>query len=183
VFEGVDGVGKTTQSLKLVEWMTANGRPARYMRFPNRSSITGQIINDYLTNAKQLDDRVIHLLFSANRWEQVQEINDLLSSGISVVCDRWTYSGLAYSLAKGLSRDWCEACDAGLPIPSKVIYLHLDPTISCNRLPTSHEKYETYEFQCKVAIQYGAIKKDNWSIIDANQPINDVAQSIIDIMG
>lgn len=27
------------------------------------------MINAYLTNAKELDDRAIHLLFSANRWE------------------------------------------------------------------------------------------------------------------
>jgi len=27
------------------------------------------MINGYLTNAVNLDDRVLHLLFSANRWE------------------------------------------------------------------------------------------------------------------
>lgn len=28
------------------------------------------MINDYLTNQVETDDRAIHLLFSANRWEQ-----------------------------------------------------------------------------------------------------------------
>ena len=28
------------------------------------------MINAYLTNSSELDDRAIHLLFSANRWEK-----------------------------------------------------------------------------------------------------------------
>lgn len=34
-----------------------------------RTTETGKIINAYLTNQKELEDHVIHLLYSANRWE------------------------------------------------------------------------------------------------------------------
>jgi len=37
--------------------------------FLERKTLIGQMINSYLTNNKELDDRAIHLLFSANRWE------------------------------------------------------------------------------------------------------------------
>ena len=34
-----------------------------------RESATGKLINDYLEQKSEIDDHVIHLLFSANRWE------------------------------------------------------------------------------------------------------------------
>jgi dTMP kinase len=37
--------------------------------FKDRKTTIGQIINAYLANDKELDDKAIHLLFSANRWE------------------------------------------------------------------------------------------------------------------
>jgi dTMP kinase len=39
--------------------------------FPDRGTPIGQIIDSYLKNKSQVDDRAIHLLFSANRWESV----------------------------------------------------------------------------------------------------------------
>lgn len=41
------------------------------------------------------------------------------------VCDRYAYSGVAFSSAKGLDLDWCKACDKGLPAPDCVIYLDM----------------------------------------------------------
>ena len=40
------------------------------MRSDRESAVTGQLIHAYLQNKAQVDDRVIHLLFSANRWEK-----------------------------------------------------------------------------------------------------------------
>ncbi len=40
-------------------------------RFPDRQTPTGALINNYLETAGNLDDRAVHLLFSANRWEKM----------------------------------------------------------------------------------------------------------------
>lgn len=37
----------------------------------DRTTAVGRMINDYLQGAAQIEDHVIHLLFSANRWEAV----------------------------------------------------------------------------------------------------------------
>ena len=39
--------------------------------FVARESATGKLINEYLEKKSELDDHVVHLLFSANRWEAV----------------------------------------------------------------------------------------------------------------
>jgi dTMP kinase len=41
------------------------------------------------------------------------------------ICDRYAYSGVAFSSAKGLSVDWCMNCDVGLPAPDCVIYFDM----------------------------------------------------------
>jgi len=40
-----------------------------------------------------------------------------------MVCDRYAYSGVAYSVAKGLDFDWCLGVDRGLVQPDLVLYL------------------------------------------------------------
>lgn len=69
VFEGLDRSGKTTAS-KLIYDKISSQRPAELISFPNRTSLIGKLINDYLTNKTvTLPPQAIHLLFSANRWE------------------------------------------------------------------------------------------------------------------
>ena len=74
VFEGCDRSGKSTACKKLVEYLNdrkIENANAKLMRFPDRTTEVGSAIDAYLKGQKELDDHVIHLLFSANRWEKV----------------------------------------------------------------------------------------------------------------
>lgn len=70
VLEGLDRCGKTSQSSRLVNYLNGLGHSVESCRFPDRNTGVGQMISAYLSNKSQLDDRAIHLLFSANRWEK-----------------------------------------------------------------------------------------------------------------
>jgi dTMP kinase len=102
LLEGVDRCGKTTQCKSLVDRLISAGIAATLLRFPDRTTSTGMIINDYLTQSttNALDDHAIHLLFSANRWESASTIVQHLRNGTTVVCDRYVYSGVAFSASK-----------------------------------------------------------------------------------
>jgi len=100
-------------------------------------SQVGGLINEYLQSSIQTDDRAIHLLFSANRWEAAPNLVDTLARGTNVVCDRYAYSGVAFTSAKRaedrssmsggeLTLDWCMSPDVGLPAPDAIIFLDLD---------------------------------------------------------
>jgi dTMP kinase len=90
VLEGLDRSGKSTQVARLVEKLEQNGKRAHLQKFPGESVVTnevplltlrtvyldrttsiGKMIDSYLQSQSDLDDRAIHLLFSANRWECV----------------------------------------------------------------------------------------------------------------
>jgi thymidylate kinase len=71
VFEGIDRCGKSTQ----VDLLGKALDNAKNIRFPDRTSAIGQMINSYLVSATNMNDQAIHLLFSANRWEAVEVSN------------------------------------------------------------------------------------------------------------
>ena len=97
------------------------------MNFPDRTTPIGHMINDFLKQQTELSNEAVHLLFSANRWEQMQNIKETLEAGTSIVCDRYWYSGVAYSTAKGMDFEWCKNPDKGLIEPDLVIYLKACP--------------------------------------------------------
>ena len=90
VVEGLDRSGKSTQADLLSKKLQALGQ-AKLLKFPgpfpllsvslpqlnvhsvhpDRTTPIGKMIDAYLRSQSELDDRAIHLLFSANRWELV----------------------------------------------------------------------------------------------------------------
>ncbi|EGD73579.1 thymidylate kinase [Salpingoeca rosetta] len=154
VLEGTDRCGKSTQCKLLVEKLASLGHEAKLMRFPERSTVIGGVIDKYLRKEIELDDHAAHLLFSANRWELVSQMKQALKSGVSLVIDRYAFSGVAFTSAKGLDMDWCKSPDANLPSPDLHIHLELDPTEAAKRVGFGSERYEVTEFQAKVKAKY-----------------------------
>lgn len=60
-----------------------------------------------------------------NRWEAKSDMEQLLAEGTTLIVDRYSYSGVAFSAAKGLDLDWCKAPEAGLLKPDLVLFLTL----------------------------------------------------------
>lgn len=85
LFEGVDRCGKTTQSAMLTKALCDSNRPSELIRFPERSTTIGNLIDLYLKSASNLNDQSIHLLFSANRWERSSFIEESLQQGKTLV--------------------------------------------------------------------------------------------------
>ncbi|KAJ0980459.1 hypothetical protein J5N97_008714 [Dioscorea zingiberensis] len=178
VLEGLDRSGKTSQSAKLVSYLKSEGISVESWRFPDRSTSVGQMISAYLANETQLDDRTIHLLFSANRWEKRSLMESKLRNGTSLVIDRYSYSGVAFSAAKGLDTEWCKAPEVGLIAPDLVIFLDVSPERAAERGGYGTERYEHLEFQRKVAQHYANLQDASWKVIDGCLPVEDVENQI-----
>lgn len=153
VFEGLDRSGKSTQSRRLAKHLEQMGR-VRWMCFPDRHTAVGTLIDLYLRRKIELQDETVHRLFSANRWETARSIVETLNSGTSVVCDRYAFSGVAYSAAKGLDAGWCREPDRGLPCPDKVFFMHIDEKVGAGRAAFGDERYENAEMQAAVRRQF-----------------------------
>lgn len=69
--------------------------------------------------------------------------------------DRYAYSGVAFTAAKGLpglGADWCRAPDAGLPAPDAVVFLSLSAEAAAARGGYGEERYERAAFQQEVRV-------------------------------
>ncbi|XP_060775753.1 thymidylate kinase [Neoarius graeffei] len=178
VLEGVDKAGKTTQCQKLVHALKKSGRAAEMIRFPDRTTQIGQLISSYLEKRNNLEDHTVHLLFAANRWELVPQMKKLLEQGVTLVVDRYAFSGVAFTSAKqGFSLEWCMQPEVGLPKPDLVIFLQLSPSVAAERGEFGMERYETGTFQSIVQQRFEQLMKDpsiNWKVIDAARSIEAV---------
>ena len=187
VFEGLDRSGKSTQCERLVENIRSNGDGVEHMRFPNRSTPIGQIINNYLTGQTHQDDHVIHLLFSANRWESAQAIEDHIKAGRTVVIDRYSYSGCVYSAAKqtkSMDLAWCRQPEVGLPRPDICLFLDLSSEEAAKRGGFGTERYEKQELQGQVRQLYQEMRQhsdedEDIVVIDAGRSVEDVERDIL----
>eukprot|EP00940_MAST-03C_sp_MAST-3C-sp2_P002112 g2112.t1 len=179
LFEGIDRCGKTTQSKLLAETLRKEGSKIEMMRFPDRTTTVGKMIDAYLKMGIDLHDKAIHLLFSANRWELATKIETLLSGGTTIICDRYAYSGVAFSGSKpGMNIDWCKNSDDGLPSPDCVIFLDIDTEATKGRGGFGEERYEKADMQKRVRKNFSLLQTDAWHVLDATKSIESLAKDI-----
>jgi dTMP kinase len=150
------------------------------------------MISTYLTShsttTPTLSDHSIHLLFSANRWESSTFITSTLSSGYTLICDRYTHSGIVYSAAKGLPNldlDWARQPDVGLPKPDVVVFLDLEPEEAEKRGGFGEERYEKREFQGRVRKEFlGLVGREGEGIrrVDAGKGVEEVGERVLGVV-
>ncbi|KAG1877262.1 P-loop containing nucleoside triphosphate hydrolase protein [Suillus subluteus] len=133
-------------------------------------------------------DRAIHLLFSANRWELASTISAHLAQGTTVLADRYSFSGIAYSVRKGLPYEWCRAPEVGLPAPDLTLFLDISPEVAATRGGYGLERYEKEEVQKGVrqvfdqigrsVQEHGEKGEGKWVEIDAGKTKEEVAEDV-----
>lgn len=189
-FEGLDRSGKTTQINLISESLTNQNIKNIIFSFPDRNTETGKIINNYLTKKYDSNNYVMHLLFSANRYEKMEEINKYLSDGYIVLLDRWFYSGVVYSIAldkkndkndkntkmynyinNGINEEWYCETDKFLQTPDIIFYF--DTFLKFD----SFEIYETDQFQKIVKQIFDKLLVDATKI-DTSIPLIDITNFI-----
>lgn len=69
-----------------------------------------------------------------------------LKQGKDIICDRYAYSGAAYSSAKGIDLNWCKTSDSGLVKPDIVFYFHGSIENIETREGYGEERYERTDF-------------------------------------
>jgi dTMP kinase len=195
VIEGLDKSGKTTQTSLLHDRLQSSGVPAKLLKFPDRTTSIGKMIDSYLRSQSDLDDRAIHLLFAANRWELASTITTLLASGTTVLADRYAFSGIAFSASKvpspsspspspPLTYEWCRNPEIGLLAPDITLFLDIDPEKARERGGYGEERYEKEEVQRRVRGVFDRIGKEmlvseggsgRWTKVDAGEE-KDVVQ-------
>lgn len=90
VIEGPEGVGKTTQVVKIAEQLRAAGLPVRILREPDSQSDLAARAIRHITQDPQfpLNTQTEVLLYNAARSQSLQVINKSVEQGINCIVDR-----------------------------------------------------------------------------------------------
>lgn len=155
VFEGIDGCGKTTQIMKLCEYLESKGRKV-YVTSEPTISLTGGMLRDALSGVSKRTscemaamfvlDRIFHNV--NNKWG----IEKMLADGYDVLCDRYYYSSLAYQGSE-TDFDWVKHMNLDCPeirTPDACVFLDLTPEESLERISKGRATTEIYETKEKL---------------------------------
>lgn len=189
VFEGGEGSGKSTQAAVLAERLDAV-----LTRQPGGTPIGGALRGILLDAAnRDLSDRAEALLMAADRAQHVHElIGPTLASGRHVVCDRYTYSSLAYQgYGRGLDVDTVRDVSAwatGDLWPDLVVLLDVDPDVASVRLDRERDRFELVGdgFHQRVRdgfLALAAAEPERWVVVDATMSVADVTAAVWDAVG
>ncbi|OQD72710.1 hypothetical protein PENDEC_c019G01860 [Penicillium decumbens] len=183
VVEGLDRAGKSSQCEMLQNYLRKQGHNVKYIRFPDRTTPIGKLIDAYLRGSVNQEDHSIHLLFSANRWEIAKGIEQDINNGITVIVDRYSYSGAVYSAAKAnptLSLEWAWQPELGLPRPDICLFLSISVEEAAKRGGYGAERYENETMQTSVRELFRTLfeRQKDICIIDAGKTLVEVSHDI-----
>ena len=138
-FEGIDGVGKTTQINLFLEKLKNNGFKNILFREPGGTDFSEKIRNILLDNSNKMSSLSETLLFLAARSDLVRkQIKPNLENNFYVICDRFLDSTLAYqSFGRGVDFNLIEVVTHEVVngvIPSTTFLLDCDIDICLSRI-------------------------------------------------
>jgi len=198
VIEGIDGSGTTTQCSILARRFVGKGLPAHTTREPSdgpigvliRQILTGRVVVPGRHGARPPGWATMATLFASDRLDHLQaEVVPNLIDGVTVICDRYDHSSVAYQTIGGGGGDdvanWVRDLNRRAKRPDLTLVLDVDPQVAASRRGMRSggpELYEVDELQAEIAKFYTKIDQlfpdDRIRHIDANCAIDEVATAI-----
>ncbi len=201
VFEGAEGVGKTTQIRRLSETLATRGVRHLGVREPGGTAIGNEIRRLLLEPGPEFSARTEALLFMASRAELVErDIVPALESGQVVIADRFFLSTYAYQIAgRGLPEREVAAANrfaTGGLVPDLTILLRLSVDAALARTDGRgvRDRIESAadEFHHRVASAFDTFADADWQrrhpeagpvvAIDAAGTEDEVAVAVLGLL-
>lgn len=156
VLEGIDGAGTTTQTTLLAARLRKEGVSVRTTREPSDGpvgNVIRQILAGRIVGAGQLAPgwATMALLFAADRMDHVEaEITPFLSTGGTIISDRYDASSLAYqSVSSGRGGEnaveWIRTLNANARRPDLTIVLDVPEELAATRRAGRGDAAQLYE--------------------------------------
>ena len=190
-FEGIDGVGKSTQIDLLEKHLGELGRKTLRSFEPGGTELGQEIRNMLLHRKGQLGARAEALLFAADRaHHSATKVKPALAEGIDVILDRYLDSSVAYQGA-GRELDATEIRNLSLfavqgLLPDLTILLDMDAAAALARRDKTgntpdrleSEKVEFFEAVRQGYLHLAAAEPQRFFVVDATASVEEMAAVI-----
>jgi len=190
-FEGIDGVGKSTQADLLEKFLRAQGQTVVRTLEPGGTELGVEIRKILLHHKGGIAPRSEALLYAADRGHHVAtKIRPALERGEIVITDRYLDSSIAYQGAgRDLSRQ--EVRDLSLwatgnLLPNLTVLLDLPADVARARRDQTgtepdrleREKIEFFENARQAYLDLAAAEPERFLVVDASQSVEAMAEQI-----
>ena len=182
-FEGIEGVGKSTQINLILEWLISKGYSTKLLREPGSTDFGEKIRELLLSKESNISAHTELLLMFAARSEMINK-HLIGSTNDFILCDRYYHASIAYQgYGRKLPLDLIDQLIKGInsPIPDLTIIYDLDVKTGFKR--KSNDVIDRIEssgtnFFENVRNGYKEIAKNRAEveILDASQPIELISQ-------
>ena len=190
MFEGGDGVGKTTQVDLLESWLRDRGETVVRTREPGGTPL-GTQLRELLLHGEHVDPRAEALLYAADRAQHVADVvKPALVAGKVVLQDRYIDSSVAY---QGAGRvlgaaeiaqlsEWA----TGSLEPDLTVLLDLDPGVAAARRHRGRDSEDRLEREARAfheAVRDGFLARaerapERYLVLDASADPQTLHQDI-----
>jgi dTMP kinase len=193
--EGLDGSGKSTQIYLLKRWLEQQGLKVFFSEWNS-----SDLVKSATSKGKKRElltpttFSLIHATDFADRYER--QLVPLLRAGYLVLCDRYIFTAFARDTVRGCPPEWVRGLYNFAAHPDLTFFFKAQLEVSLQRIldgrpqlkyfeagmdmRLSADPYESFRiFQGRILEQYlGMSTEFNFSVIDANQPIES-QQSLV----
>lgn len=146
VIDAPDGCGKATQTQLMCDVLKEKGYKVLHLSFPTYGHPSCQFVEQYLngkfgSNPSDVTAKAASTFYALNRFVTFKEIwEKLYNDGYIIISDRYTTSNMIHQAAKIKDKNernaflnWLEDLEYnayGLPVPTQVFYLNVNPSIT-----------------------------------------------------
>ena len=182
-FEGIEGVGKSTQINLIQEWLKIKGFSSKLIREPGSTEFGEKIRELLLSNDSDISAHSELLLMFAARAEMVNE--HLVNSKEDILlCDRYYHASIAYQgYGRKLSLELIENLiqNINCPIPDLTIIYDLDVRLGFKRkanddIDRIESAGENFFEDVRKGYQQIAKDREEVVILDASESIDVLNQ-------
>ncbi|MDP3211622.1 dTMP kinase [Methylotenera sp.] len=188
--EGMDGAGKSTHISSIIELLSARGVEVVSTREPGGTEL-GERLRELLLHEAMHPETETLLMFAARREHIAQVIKPALARGAYVLSDRFTDATYAYQCgAKGVDASKIELLEQWVQDslqPDMTLLFDVPVEVSMQRLSAARtpDKFEreSADFFTRIRNAYLQRAQQNparFRVIDSNQPLAEVAKSVVE---
>ncbi len=188
-FEGIEGVGKSTQINLVLDWLKNKGFSTKLLREPGSTNFGEKIRELLLSKESNISAYTELLLMFSARSEMIKE-HLIDSKEDFILCDRYYHASIAYQgFGRKLSLDLINILIKGIncPTPDLTIIYDLDVKTGFERKANDDiDRIESsgINFFEDVRKGYKQLAKDRSEveILDASEPIELITQKTQDLV-
>ncbi|MDR2000585.1 MAG: dTMP kinase [Zoogloeaceae bacterium] len=191
--EGLDGAGKSTHLVWLVETLRARGKSVIQTREPGGTPLGEKLRALLLADPMHLETEAL-LMFAARREHLAQVIEPALARGDWVVCDRFTDASFAYQGGgRGLPAAKLEILESwvqGSLQPDMTLMFDVPVETAYGRVTGmgreldrfEQEKADFFQRVRQAYLSRAAASGGRMRIIDASRPIDQIKKTLEEII-